>query len=133
MARREILRVCTAVVLCAVLAAPSVPQSLCCSGNIGPSKGEVIGAIVGAAAVIGVGGYLIYRAAHKHGAIQGCVSSDQNGLSLKNEKDKKTYLLLGDSATLHAGQRVALRGKKQKAHAAFQVQKLEKDLGECAP
>jgi hypothetical protein len=90
--------------------------------------------IAGAAAVVGVGGYLIYRATHKHTSIQGCVTSDQNGFSLQNEKDKKTYALAGDSATLRAGQKVALSGKKMKdstGKLTFQVQKLTKDYGAC--
>ena len=136
LAWRTGLRGLVVIVLCVALAVPALPQSLCCSGNIGPSKGEVIGIIAGAAAAIGVGGYLIYRASHKYALIQGCVTSGQNGLSLQNEKDKKTYALSGDSSALRAGQRLVVRGKKQKdssGKVAFQVQKVQKDLGECLP
>jgi hypothetical protein len=135
MGLRLSLRTLTVVVLCLVLTAHAFPQSGG-YGNIGPSKGEVIGIIAGAAAVVGVAGYLIYRGTHKHASIQGCVTSDQNGLSLKNEKDKKTYALAGDSAALKAGQQVALSGKKKKdstGKLTFQVQKLTKDYGECQP
>lgn len=127
------LRTFTVVALCLVLAVPAFPQNY---GNIGPSKGEVIAIIAGAAAVLGVTGYLIYRGTHKHALIQGCVTSDQNGLSLRNDKDKKTYFLAGDSAALRSGQHVALSGKKTKDPSGkliFQVQKLKKDLGECPP
>lgn len=126
-------RTITALGLCLALSVPAFPQNY---GGIGPSKGEVVGIIAGAAAVLGVTGYLIYRGAHRHGSIQGCVTSDQNGLSLKNDKDKKTYFLAGDSAALRPGQNVALSGKKTKdssGKAIFQVQKLKKDLGECQP
>jgi hypothetical protein len=121
------------VALCLLLAVPGFSQNY---GDIGPSKGEVIGIITGAAAVLGVTGYLIYRGTHKHASIQGCVTSDQNGLSLRNDKDKKTYFLGADSAALRPGQHVALTGKKRKDSSGkliFEVQKLKKDLGECQP
>ena len=133
MMSRSLLRTIAALGLCLALAIPAFPQNY---GNIGPSKGEVIGIIAGAAAALGVTGYLIYRGAHKHAAIQGCVVSDENGLSLRNDKDKKTYFLAGDSAGLRPGQHVALNGKKTKDSSGkfiFQVQKLRTDLGECQP
>jgi hypothetical protein len=135
MVMRTLLRSSTVLAVCLVLAVSAFPQSGG-YGSIGPSKGEVVGIIAGAAAVVGVTGYLIYRGSHKHASIQGCVISDQNGLSLQNEKDKKTYALEGDSATLRAGQRVGLSGKKVKDSAGkltFQVQKLTKDYGACQP
>jgi hypothetical protein len=60
-------------------------------------------------------------------AITGCVASDQNELSLTNEKDKKTYGLSGNSATLRLGQQVALKGKRKKESSGqltFQAHKL---------
>lgn len=132
---RTLLRTTTVVALCLALTVPAFPQSGG-FGSIGPSKGEVIGLSVAAGAALGVGGYLIYRATHKHASIEGCVISDQNGLSLQNEKDKKTYPLAGDSATLKAGQKVALNGKKVKdstGKLTFQVQKVTKDYGACNP
>lgn len=133
MARHARLRALVVAALCLILAVPAFPQNY---GNIGPSKGEVIGIIAGAAAVLGVTGYLIYRGTHKHTSLQGCVTSDQNGLSLRNDKDTKTYFLGGDSAALRPGRHVALSGKKRKDSSGkliFQVQKLNKDLGECQP
>ena len=133
MAWRLGLRAVTAVIVCVFLSIPAFPQ-IGSNLKIGPSEGEVIGVIAGTAAVLGITGYLIYRSAHRHSSIQGCVNSDQGGLSLRNEKDKKTYVLLGDATSLQTGQRVALRGKKRKdssGKASFEVQKLEKNLGEC--
>ncbi len=132
---RAVLRTFTATVLCLVLALQVFPQTGG-FGNIGPSKGEVVGIIVGAAVGIGVAGYLIYRGTHKHASIEGCVSSDENGLILRNEKDNKTYTPAGGSGTLKSGQRVALSGKKAKDSTGkliFQVQKLAKDFGACRP
>ena len=133
MLRHAGLRTFMAAAFCLLLAVPGFPQNY---GNIGPSKGEVIGIIAGAAAVLGVTGYLIYRSTHKHASIQGCVTSYQNGLSLSTDKDNKTYFLAGDSAALRPGQHVALSGKKRKDSSGkliFEVQKLKKDLGECQP
>jgi hypothetical protein len=132
---RAVLRTFTATALCLVLALQAFPQTGG-FGNIGPSKGEVVGIIAGVAVGIGVAGYLIYRGTHKRVSIQGCVTSDENGLRLSNEKDKKTYTLAGDSGTLQSGQRVALSGKKTKDSTGkliFQVQKLARDFGACQP
>ena len=126
---RWLLRTFIIAVLCLMFAGPGRSGSL-------PSKGEIIGLSVAAGVTLGVGAYLMYHFTHKHASIQGCVTSDQNGLSLRNEKDKKTYFLAGDSATLKSEQRVALSGKKQKDSSGkliFQVQKLTKDLGTCQP
>lgn len=131
----SLFRTSTVVAFCLILAAPVFPQSGG-YGNIGPSKGEVVGIIVGAAVVVGAAGYLVYRGTHKHASIQGCISSDQNGLSLRNEKDNKTYVLAGDLAALGPGQKVALSGKKRKdsvGKLTFQVQILTKDYGACQP
>ena len=77
-----------------------------------------------------------YEAAHKHASIQGCVSSDATGLSLRNEKDRKIYALGGDSAGLSPGRHIRATGKRTKDSAGkliFQVQKVTKDLGTCQP
>jgi len=61
-----------ALALCLLLALPAFPQT---GGNIGPSKGEVVAIIVGAAAAITGVGFLIYHETHKHPSITGCVIS----------------------------------------------------------
>ena len=122
-----------ALALCLLLALPAFPQT---GGNIGPSKGEVVAIIVGAAAVITGVGFLIYHETHKHPSITGCVASGADGLTLKNEKDKKVYALSGDSVALGAGERVTLKGKKVKNSSgkpSVQVEKLTKDYGTCNP
>lgn len=67
--------------------APCFPQSG--YGTIGASKGEIIGVLAGGVAVLGVVGYLIYHETHKHPTITGCPTSNGDGLSLTNERDKK--------------------------------------------
>jgi hypothetical protein len=131
---RCVLRASMGLAVCLLLAVPSVPQSGL--GNIGPSKGQAVAAIVAAAVVVTGVGILVYYKVHKHAAIVGCVVSDQNGFSLKTAKGDKTYLLSGDSGGLRAGHQVALKGRRIKEPAGkltLQVQKLVKDYGECKP
>ena len=127
--------VSVALVLALLLELPAFPQSGG-YGSIGPSKGEVIGGIAGGAAVLGVVGYLIYHQTHKHPTITGCLTSNADGLSLANERDKKVYTLTGNLAALGAGEKVAIKGKKVRAKDAsgklsFAVEKLNRDLGAC--
>lgn len=132
----SLLRTSAALALCLLLALPAFPQTGGNFGNIGPSKGEVVAIIVGAAAAITGVGFLIYHETHKHPSITGCVISGADGLTLKNEKDKKVYALSGDFAALGAGERVKLKGKKVKDSSgkpSFQVEKLTKDYGTCNP
>jgi len=132
----SLLRTSAALALCLLLALPAFPQIGGNLGNIGPSKGEVIAIIAGAAAAITVVGFLIYHETHKHPSITGCVASGADSLTLKNEKDKKVYALSGDSAALRVGERVTLKGKKTKDSSGkplFQVEKLTKDYGACNP
>jgi hypothetical protein len=120
-----VLRTVVAVGLCLLLAIPSTPQ--------GPSKGQAIAIIAGAAAVVTGVGILIYYGTRK-ASIAGCVTSDQNVLSLTNEKDKKKYVLSGGFVALQPGQQVVLKGKKKKdsgGKLTFQVQKLVKSYGGC--
>ncbi len=133
MTLRSALRSFTLINLCLVLALPAFSQT---GLRIGPSKGEVIGIIAGVAAVIVVVGVVVYRGTHKQASMTGCVNSDQNGLSLTNVKDKKTYTLLGNLADLKPGQQVTINGKKQKdstGKLTFQVQQLTKNYGVCTP
>jgi hypothetical protein len=130
------LRASAALALCLLLGLPALPQTNGGYGNIGPSKGEVVGAIVGAAAALTAVGFIIYHETHKHPSITGCVAPGADGLTLKNEKDKKVYALSGDSAALKAGERVTLKGTKINGSIekpSFQVEKLTRDYGVCTP
>jgi hypothetical protein len=101
-------------------------------GNIGPSKGEVIGAIAGAAAVIGLAVYLLIP---KQKTIEGCVQSSDSGLRLKGDKDKHIYALDTNTLNLQPGQHVTLKGRVRKTHSGtrdFGVNKLVKDEGTCS-
>lgn len=103
----------------------------------GVSSGQaaaIFGGIVAVSAAVGVGIYYVARRAPR---ITGCVASDANGLQLRSETDQQIYLLVGDTASLKAGERVRVIGKKKTkvtAHArTFIVEKLSKDFGPCSP
>jgi hypothetical protein len=133
-----LLRTSATLALCLLLSLPTFAQTggFGGFGNIGPSKGEVVAIIVGVAVIITGGGFLIYHETHKHPSITGCVASGADGLTLKNEKDKKVYALSGDFAALGVGERGTLKGKKVKdsnGRTSFQVEKLTKDYGKCNP
>jgi hypothetical protein len=130
------LRASAALALCLLLGLPALPQTNGGYGNIGPSKGKVVGIIVGAAAALTVVGFIIYHESHNHSSITGCVAPGADGLTLQNEKDKNIYVLSGDSAAMRAGERVTLKGKKIKGSIekpSFQVEKLTRDYGTCNP
>ncbi len=98
------------------------------------SNGEITGAVVGIAAagvVIGVGTYYLLRKA----SITGCAVSNQNGLELRNESDRQTYMLIGDTGDIKAGERIRVKGKKKRkddsAGATFLVKELAKNYGPC--
>jgi hypothetical protein len=118
------------VLVCASLLAAPMPVK---ADKI-VSNGEIAGAIVGIAAAgvgIGVGAYYLLRKA----SITGCAVSDQNGLELRNESDRQTYMLIGDTADIKAGDRVRLKGKKKRkdssAEPKFLVDRVAKNYGSC--
>jgi hypothetical protein len=103
-------------------------------GRIGPSKAQVVGAIIGAAVVIGVVAYLVVP---KQKTIEGCVEPDDGSgtLRLTNKKDNRRYILLLDKVPVRAGHSVVLKGKKRKMKSGdreFAVTKLLKDEAACA-
>lgn len=127
------IRTSVVLALCLFLVLPALPQT---GGHIGPSNGEIVGIIAGAAAAVTVVGILIYREGHKHPSITGCVATGADGLNLRNEKDKEIYALSGDATALRVGERVKLQGRKMKNSGgkhSFQVERLTKDYGACNP
>jgi hypothetical protein len=104
--------------------------------NIGPSKGEVVGASVGAAAVITAAIVIPVVLIHKHHNLKGCILTADTGLQLR-QADAKTFTLTGLTADVKPGNRVSLHGTKQKPTKAnpndltFTVDHLTKDYGPC--
>lgn len=120
--------------LCGTFLSLSVPAEG--QYNIGPTKGQFIGVVVGIVAVgaaIGIGVFYLARRSH---SVTGCVSSGANGLQLQSEADHQTYLLMGDVADAKPGDRVRVKGRKKKAKApateqSVLVEKFAKDFGPC--
>jgi hypothetical protein len=95
------------VVLSVVLAKPAEAQAG--AGKI-VSAGTIVGAIVGIVAAVVVVTVVVIQESSKKRTITGCVSSGENGISVRDEKDKRTYAS-GNTAGIRAGDRITLQGK----------------------
>jgi hypothetical protein len=100
--------------------------------------GKAIGIGVGAAAAAGIGIALLvhhhHAAARSEASLVGCTQSVLNGLSLKNEKDNQTYMLISGDTSLQSGQRVELKGTAAKGESQahlFRVRSLVNRYGSC--
>jgi len=121
------------LLLCSSLCVASSPASAQQGGfgHIGPSTGEVVGILVGTAAVLGL---VVYLVIPKQKTVEGCVESGDGGMRLTDGKDKHTYALVTDKVSLQPGRRLTLKGKKSKGKSGtrqFGVRKLVKDQGTC--
>jgi hypothetical protein len=86
---------------------------------------------VGAAAI---GAGAIYLMTHRASKISGCVETSDDGLSLTDDRTKKTLMLVPGKADVKAGDRVELKGKFKKnatGDQRFLVKTVAKDFGEC--
>jgi len=101
-------------------------------GHIGPSKGEVIGAAIGAGAVIAL---VVYLSVPKQATIEGCVETADGVSRLTDARDHRQYELVGSDVALKAGKQLRLKGKKHKTKTGRQllVKKLVEDKGGCQP
>jgi hypothetical protein len=104
--------------------------------NIGPSKGEVIGASIGAGAVITAAIVIPVVIIHNHHNIKGCVLTADSGLQLR-QSDAKTFALTGITTYVKPGELVNLHGTKAKTRKgssdapSFLVDGVTKDFGPC--
>jgi hypothetical protein len=104
----------------------------------GPGKAIGIGVGVGAAAAVGIA-LLVHHhhaAAHSQASVIGCTESLLGGLSLNNENDNQTYMIIPGSTSVQAGDRVELKGvvaDDGSGNHAFRVQSLVKNYGTCGP
>jgi hypothetical protein len=120
------------VALCVVLATPARAQQNSLS-NIG--RNIVIGIVAVAAAVVVIT-VVIVRETRKKRSITGCVNSGENGMSVTDEKDKRIYILSGNTSGIKPGDRVTLQGKNVKPNGAnkplaWEVDKETQDFGAC--
>jgi hypothetical protein len=114
-------------VLCLTLVAPSRAESLTTARN------QLIAGIVVVGAAMTVFAILVIHHKHKPSAITGCVRSGANGMSLTNERDRRTYALSGNPAGLKPGNRMTLVGRPKKTGEApvFEAQRVAQDFGAC--
>jgi hypothetical protein len=104
--------------------------------SVGPTKGQVIGATVGAAAVIAAAIIIPVEISKSHHTLKGCILSTPSGLELRTT-DNKTYALSGATANLAPGSTVRIHGDRQKhdknatSDQIFVVQKMQKNYGPC--
>ena len=99
-------------------------------GNIGPSKAEVIGAAIGAGAVIGL---VVYLVVPKQATIEGCMES-ANGVNRISGNDSHNYEVVAAAQTLPTGHVLKLKGKKHKdksGNRQFTVKRVVADKGPC--
>lgn len=120
------------------------------SGGYG-GNGKAIGIGVGAAAAAAVGIVLFVH--HRHtkenaaeakasdtkasdtkASVIGCTHSEINGMSLKNENDEQTYMIISSGTQLQVGQRVELTGlvtDQGPGTRTFRVQGPIRSFGTC--
>jgi hypothetical protein len=137
MTSRRLWRGVLMVILGVALATPAVAQIGKISGPIGPSAGPIIAGIVGAAAAVVIVTVVVIHQSTKKRAITGCVVSGDNGMSVENEKDKRSYALSGNTIGIKPGDRMTLQGKNIGPNGGslqtWEVRKIIKDLGVCQP
>jgi hypothetical protein len=99
-------------------------------GNI--HEGLVVGALVGIAAVVGVG--IAFLVLHNRGVVVGCIA-ESGGKRTLVLSDKKVYSLVDTGPPLPIGERAKLKGHKSGSAPApsFRVERVLKDYGRCQP
>ena len=118
------------VALSAALAVPARAETLQTA-----ARQVEVGIIVAPVAVAVTVTLLILHYKHKKSMITGCVASGANGMSLTDEKDKRTYTLSGDPVGVKPGDRMTLEGKRKQSGQTpvFEARSVTKDFGACQP
>ena len=100
------------------------------------SNGTIAGVIVGVLAAVVIVAYVVIHESSKKRSITGCVIPGASGMSVTDEKDKRSYALSGNTGDIKPGDRVTLQGKKIKPRDAgkpvvWETKTLSKDFGSC--
>jgi hypothetical protein len=100
------------------------------------SNGTIAGVIVGVLAAVVIVAYVVIHESSKKRSITGCVIPGASGMSVTDEKDKRSYALSGNTGDIKPGDRVTLQGKKIKPKDAgkpvvWETKTLSKDFGSC--
>jgi hypothetical protein len=103
------------------------------SGGFQKIRDEVVAGIVVVAVVVTV--VVIVLVKHRPQRVTGCIASGANGMSVTDEKDKRSYALSGNMAGVKAGYRMTLEGRRKHAGQvlAFETHKVDRDFGACRP
>ena len=131
MTQRAAWRGVLIVVLSVGLAKPSEARGY-------PSGGGIVAAIVAAASGVVIVAFVLIHESSKKRTITGCVESEGIEMTVTDEKDKRTYKLSGNIASIKPGDRMKLQGKKAKAKGdnkalIWETRAVAKDFGACHP
>jgi hypothetical protein len=134
-----ILIVVLSIVLCMPTEGRTPSIGPTADGKIGGvGTGTIVGVVVAVVAVVAIVTIVTIVVIHesKDRTITGCVNPTQNGMTVTDEKDKRAYILSGDTAGAKPGERMTLKGKiKPKAGEplVWNTTKTIKDFGACQP
>jgi hypothetical protein len=98
----------------------------------------VIAATTAAAAIAVVVTVASVHHRRKKIVITGCVISGDNGMTVTDEEDRKTYAISGNGTGIKPGDRVKLEGKRVKPKSpdktfVWEAKEVIKDFGVCQP
>lgn len=129
MTSRYVWRTALVGLLCVALSTASEADQLKTAGE------EAIAGIVAVVAVAVVVTVIVIHQASSNRTVTGCVGSTPNGILVTREKDKKVYMLSGDTGGVKPGERMTLHLKKIKTKGSntvsWETKKVSKDLGAC--
>ena len=98
----------------------------------------VVAAATAAAAIAALAIISSVQHRHKKILITGCVTAAENGMTLTDEEDNRSYTLSGETADLKPGDRMKLQGKKLKQKRSgktpvWETSMVVADFGVCQP
>ena len=123
-------RIVLIAVVSVALATPARAESIQTAGD------QIVIGIVVVSAAIGVFvTWLVLHEKHKPSLLTGCVASGPSGMTVTDEKDKRTYTLAGDPVGVKPGDRMTFEGKRKKDDKSlvFEAKSVTKDFGSCQP
>jgi hypothetical protein len=126
-----------AVIACSLLLPPvSSPAAAICTRSCDSGGNPTAAIIIGGVAIAGAV-WAVHFFTHRSITVTGCVKSVNGTKTLVNEKDQRSYLLVGSAAdAVEFGSRVTLKGKGEKGSDGAGTLKVEATLashGTCAP
>ncbi len=131
MTSRNVCRVALIGLLCVALSTPANADQLQSDADRG------LAAAIAVVAVLVVVTVVLIRQASSHRTVTGCVVSNQDGILMTSEKDKRVYRLSGDTSGAKPGERLTVHLKKIKTKGsntvAWETTKVSKDFGACPP